>query len=1602
MTRSRILIVAVLASAVITLAVAGAAMLVPARQAGAQATFELALDCDASTATIDASCPGSTDPLDMAVVLVNHGGVTATLASFNFEVVNYDTPRFVASPATADILDSNPDFNQADLGTAWQCLPAPSPDDESPDNPNTQHSFLSCFTGTGVPIAPGSALRLAVVHYVRPTLGSAVFDLANVDLADPAGNEYLSCNPIISQAGDCTSTGVGAQATRPTETPTPSNTATVTPTPTPSDTATPVMTPTPTVGLPPQNLAYFDRTDASPAVQGRQWLFDGSNSTIVGSGSDTTDVEFLITGTDGPFHVSIGAADGGRLTLGAHEGALPFRGSQPYLYVTSPDGPCFGETGRFVVEEIQTNADGGVTSFAGTFQSDCASPAFSIFGDIRFHTGRPLVATLQSTPSFDFGSVSTGDDNAKAVTITSQGSASLNLGSAEISGVDTADFSIQDDSCSGRALGLNESCSLTVHLIAHDDGAKRATLRIRDNSVRGERAVAMSAIAHLPGATTAVYFDGDPGNFATFGSQQLVSSDVQGTAAGVSANLYSSAPPPGSLRIAAPAGELLHLGTYVNATTAPVAGRPTLYLQMFGRYCPNAVSEFVIEEIVLNGDGSLRRFAASFESNCGGGLGTVAPLFGEVRLNSQVPLPAVRVSAQRLTFDGVDALSDVAYDNIGEVPVAVGVHAILGDGAAAFSVEADTCTGNPIPAGGSCALTIRYHDDGSPRHDAWLDMDETTLRRHRSLGLRGFGNSPLSGIQIVNPGICLAQSAGATEFSGCAYTDGLGYSQLGGHDALRRAADDLGDADGIVQPRDFAPIVSLGGAQIHQQSSPNAATNLAIIAYVPGSGPVRFHTTAGTFTASGGPDWTCTGDPGAGASSTPTSTATPAAPSVTATMMAFQTVTPTITPGGPPTDTPSPTPTLSGVLPDPDSDCGGPHAGDTSGTLAPDHAVVAYLSCSLTTCPSLGAQHIVVTQISADQTADFTVVGEPVRVELTSTSGTLTPTDDFGCDFTGEQLPSDLQSASLLQARAFDAAGTAITGAWFYFAVADPKRAIIQSPLWPSVAGHGSPVATDVVCVRPGVTAGPLQVTARLVRSAAIVLDPFADPGNPDEQNLASASTTIEIGQPSAATPTTIASTRTPAPTSTPGPGEWRKIADLPGTPTHREVATGVDGRIYSLGGFFDHNSAVAFDPARGTFDPIADPPQQVTDGAFTSGPDRRLFRFGGDPFSNDNETRIYDEVTNLWSNGAPMPRSRRSLAAALGGDGNIYVFGGSPNGFSDLIAAVDVYDPATDSWSSTAPMIHPRIEMGVATDGQGRIYAIGGWDGDHYLTSVERFDPASQTWTEVAPLPAPRVWPAGALGPDGRIYVIGGQRAFQARASVFIYDPGTDTWQDGPRLPRPDFLGGAGTVGGATYLLSGLSNDLLALAPATVATSPTPTASATATPTSAPTNLPTATETATAAQMATATASTTPTAIPTATVTPIASATASSTNTPLPTASPTSIPTSVRTASSTVAPKSTRTVVRTPGASPTALRTATRTSRPSPRATATPPASSPCAADLNHNGIVGWHDVLEETRAYLHHRHEARYDVNRDGRVDIHDVWAVINEVGRRCGQRR
>src|SRR5207248_2023017 len=184
-----------------------------------------------------------------------------------------------------------------------------------------------------------------------------------------------------------------------------------------------------------------------------------------------------------------------------------------------------------------------------------------------------------------------------------------------------------------------------------------------------------------------------------------------------------------------------------------------------------------------------------------------------------------------------------------------------------------------------------------------------------------------------------------------------------------------------------------------------------------------------------------------------------------------------------------------------DPDCGGP-VGTTpipggTGLRGQDHVVITELTCSLASCPTRGAQTVTVEQGGIVFPKPFKVVGEARTVSFFTLEKDLqagvannatTGKPDCPLIATLAYFTKSLGEAekTIIIARALDIDGNPITGAWFNWTIDDTSKAVIASPISPTLDlgsfGFGAP---NIICAPASALAGTITVKAQLTRIVA-------------------------------------------------------------------------------------------------------------------------------------------------------------------------------------------------------------------------------------------------------------------------------------------------------------------------------------------------------------------------------------------------------------------------------------------------------------------------------------------------------------------------------------
>jgi N-acetylneuraminic acid mutarotase len=267
----------------------------------------------------------------------------------------------------------------------------------------------------------------------------------------------------------------------------------------------------------------------------------------------------------------------------------------------------------------------------------------------------------------------------------------------------------------------------------------------------------------------------------------------------------------------------------------------------------------------------------------------------------------------------------------------------------------------------------------------------------------------------------------------------------------------------------------------------------------------------------------------------------------------------------------------------------------------------------------------------------------------------------------------------------------------------------------------------------------------------------------------------------------------------------WTGLADYPTPVMDNAVATGPDGRVYSVGGI-DGTSLVTdgyvYDPTTTAWSAMPSgvtTPREAPQSAFLDG---KLYVTGGWGADGGTvtATEVYDSQHHTWSTAAPVPAGYAAAASATL-DGKWYLVGGCDAqicGSSD----VQVYDPATGTWSAAAP--YPEAVSWMGCGGiSGTLYCAGGTTPVGGTRHGYAYDPASATWTPITDLPFD-LWAPAYTAADGRFLLSGGASDLMSGITTagYAYDPAARTWSALPSASTPVYRAGSACgfyrVGGA------------------------------------------------------------------------------------------------------------------------------------------------------------------------------------------------------------
>ena len=236
--------------------------------------------------------------------------------------------------------------------------------------------------------------------------------------------------------------------------------------------------------------------------------------------------------------------------------------------------------------------------------------------------------------------------------------------------------------------------------------------------------------------------------------------------------------------------------------------------------------------------------------------------------------------------------------------------------------------------------------------------------------------------------------------------------------------------------------------------------------------------------------------------------------------------------------------------------------------------------------------------------------------------------------------------------------------------------------------------------------------------------------------------------------------------------------------------------------GFMRAGSGCAF--AHNTWAAVPDMPTWRYSLSAATGLDGRIYAIGGVGVGGEYMPTVeaYTPSTNTWTALASMSEGRGRFAAVTAADGRIYAIGGTGGAGPSVLATVEAYNPATNQWAPVTSMPAGRSDHGAAAGADGRIYALGGWEEGHafWEGTAEAYNPMTRLWNAVPTMPAGHSVVQGTSGLDGKVYGILGLD------KMYVYTPRSAMWTEAPGPTARTDLAVATGLDGRIYALGGRS----------------------------------------------------------------------------------------------------------------------------------------------------------------------------------------------------
>jgi hypothetical protein len=320
---------------------------------------------------------------------------------------------------------------------------------------------------------------------------------------------------------------------------------------------------------------------------------------------------------------------------------------------------------------------------------------------------------VQSHATFTPSSVSfpntvTGQSASQTITVSSDGTASLNLSSITLSGSGAAAYSISADTCSGQQWPATIACSFKVTFAPQANGLYPASVLIADDAAGSPQSISLTG--------------------TDFGSDATASPS----------SLSFGALRPGTTASPQTVTLTNDGSTTVHVTSAALTGDPSFSLSADA--CTGAT---------LNA-GAACTIQVGFSPATLGSLSATLS-FGDDAANSPQPVavsgsgiqPAVSLSTTSLAFGNLvvgttSANQPVVVTNSGTDTLTIGAVTL----AAPFGITSDGCSSKALAAGASCTIQVDFAPTATGPASAALSLPDDAPGSPQTVAVSGTGTNP--------------------------------------------------------------------------------------------------------------------------------------------------------------------------------------------------------------------------------------------------------------------------------------------------------------------------------------------------------------------------------------------------------------------------------------------------------------------------------------------------------------------------------------------------------------------------------------------------------------------------------------------------------------------------------------------------------------------------------------------------------------------------------------------------------------------------------------------------------------------------------------------